>query len=122
MMAFSIDSSLVRVRRMGLRRAVVALLAFSYLLVGFAHTLKHCEASGVTGIYQAVVIAADNSSGDPQQPSCGEHCHTCMAVSVPLAAQTVAPIQAAANIPAPPRRHLVAQPPAADPPPPKSLT
>lgn len=120
-MTREIAASLAWVRTLKLRRAFVALFAFSYLFVGFVHTLN-CDAYGATGIYQVVSVASDNSSGDAQQPTCGDHCHICMAVSTPLAPQAVFPIEALANMPAVPSQFLVAQPPAADPPPPKSLT
>ena len=113
----------------GIRRALLMLVAFTYLFVGFAHSVAHAagcfdEAFVSTVVSEAAVPSgADSDDGEStKSPAVAGHCHAFAPIMIPAAAPdagpSVRPKQIAFRAPL----ALFADHPRLDTPPPKHLT
>lgn len=107
---------------LAVRRAMLTLLVAIYLLVGFAGNMECAsEALDAAGPSDTISLASDDG-GTKKSPSVVDHCYTCVPLTIPAAAEIIAPVAVTVQRSLPPDQIVVFEKRFLDPPPPKSLT
>lgn len=120
-----VGQNLTTLRAPGLRRTLLAFLAFAYLFVGLAHTISHTGEVVTSTISLDFGTASDDDpddGGSKKSPAVAEHCSVCtpllMPALVPDSGPSARPIKLSFVAP----RLLPEDRPGLDTPPPKHLT
>ena len=121
-----LSKRLPRSQASGVRRALLALLAFAYLFVGMSHAVS-C-ADEVVGISLAVDVStsSDDSGqdddGTKKPPAVASHCYVCAPILTPAMAEVNGPSAKPVRLSLLAQQLLHANPLWLDTPPPKHLT
>ncbi|MBR2118655.1 MAG: hypothetical protein IJ935_08300 [Afipia sp.] len=121
-----LNKRLPRSQASGVRRTLLALLAFAYLFVGMSHAVS-CADEAV-GISLASDFSAASDEGGPDDdgtkklPVVASHCYVCAPVLTPALAALSGPSAKPVRLSFVAQNHLHANPLWLDTPPPKHLT
>lgn len=121
-----LNKRLPRSQASGVRRTMLALLAFAYLFVGMSHAVS-C-ADEVVGISLASDFSTASDEGGPDDdgtrklPVVASHCYVCAPVLTPALAAVSGPSAKPVKLSFVAQNHLDANPLWLDTPPPKHLT
>ena len=121
-----LNKRLPRSQASGVRRTLLALLAFAYLFVGMSHAVS-CADEAV-GISLASDFCAASDEGGPDDdgtkklPVVASHCYVCAPVLTPALAALSGPSAKPVRLSFVAQNHLHANPLWLDTPPPKHLT
>jgi hypothetical protein len=102
-----------------LRRALAAVCAVAFLVVGFAHSLHHFNAMTPAAAYQTGAgVSSDSPDTTKKAAVAVEHCHGCVMIAMAALTPPTLPIPVLSKFSAEIPDHMRPYLPVAEPPPP----